>query len=130
MIRRPPRSTLFPYTTLFRSDEEHQQHDHSRDHHPEVAYAAAEFGLRRPRGQPLGDLAEGGVFACANDDCSAHSRLPGSLQENAVAGVANAMLPLWKISRRLVHGQRLPRERGLAYVQVDRKSTRLNSSHL
>src|SRR2546430_12959491 len=23
MIRRPPRSTLFPYTTLFRSDESH-----------------------------------------------------------------------------------------------------------
>src|SRR2546425_3996150 len=23
MIRRPPRSTLFPYTTLFRSDNEH-----------------------------------------------------------------------------------------------------------
>src|SRR3712207_8413567 len=23
MIRRPPRSTLFPYTTLFRSDREH-----------------------------------------------------------------------------------------------------------
>src|SRR3712207_7622437 len=23
MIRRPPRSTLFPYTTLFRSEEEH-----------------------------------------------------------------------------------------------------------
>src|SRR5947207_8057509 len=23
MIRRPPRSTLFPYTTLFRSDAEH-----------------------------------------------------------------------------------------------------------
>src|SRR3712207_8296844 len=23
MIRRPPRSTLFPYTTLFRSDEDH-----------------------------------------------------------------------------------------------------------
>src|SRR2546429_5547760 len=26
MIRRPPRSTLFPYTTLFRS--RHAQHDH------------------------------------------------------------------------------------------------------
>src|SRR2546422_11727551 len=26
MIRRPPRSTLFPYTTLFRS---HQQHEHA-----------------------------------------------------------------------------------------------------
>src|SRR3712207_7654141 len=24
MIRRPPRSTLFPYTTLFRSDREHR----------------------------------------------------------------------------------------------------------
>src|SRR3712207_8705328 len=26
MIRRPPRSTLFPYTTLFRSPERRQQH--------------------------------------------------------------------------------------------------------
>src|SRR3712207_8654891 len=25
MIRRPPRSTLFPYTTLFRSTDEHDQ---------------------------------------------------------------------------------------------------------
>src|SRR5215216_7166721 len=24
MIRRPPRSTLFPYTTLFRSDQDHR----------------------------------------------------------------------------------------------------------
>src|SRR5256886_9488218 len=27
MIRRPPRSTLFPYTTLFRSHEETHQHE-------------------------------------------------------------------------------------------------------
>src|SRR2546422_7263964 len=26
MIRRPPRSTLFPYTTLFRSLDAHEQH--------------------------------------------------------------------------------------------------------
>src|SRR2546430_5287782 len=26
MIRRPPRSTLFPYTTLFRSHVEHENH--------------------------------------------------------------------------------------------------------
>src|SRR2546426_6912247 len=26
MIRRPPRSTLFPYTTLFRSENEQNQH--------------------------------------------------------------------------------------------------------
>src|SRR3712207_907867 len=29
MIRRPPRSTLFPYTTLFRSDFEFRKHSHS-----------------------------------------------------------------------------------------------------
>src|SRR2546422_6928576 len=27
MIRRPPRSTLFPYTTLFRSDSSHKRHN-------------------------------------------------------------------------------------------------------
>src|SRR6266542_6242917 len=27
MIRRPPRSTLFPYTTLFRSDARHSRQD-------------------------------------------------------------------------------------------------------
>src|SRR3712207_8564901 len=30
MIRRPPRSTLFPYTTLFRSREEEEKRDHRR----------------------------------------------------------------------------------------------------
>src|SRR2546427_6818551 len=36
MIRRPPRSTLFPYTTLFRSQaeaDEHAQHHESADQH-------------------------------------------------------------------------------------------------
>src|SRR2546430_8951700 len=36
MIRRPPRSTLFPYTTLFRSDAE----DHQRDSHQDSAQAS------------------------------------------------------------------------------------------
>src|SRR3712207_8027541 len=31
MIRRPPRSTLFPYTTLFRSAAE-ERGEHARDH--------------------------------------------------------------------------------------------------
>src|SRR3712207_7934747 len=35
MIRRPPRSTLFPYTTLFRSDRETEDHPR-RDHHLEA----------------------------------------------------------------------------------------------
>src|SRR3712207_6895457 len=38
MIRRPPRSTLFPYTTLFRSD---------------IPYAYLDFGLRtQDKGDP------------------------------------------------------------------------------
>src|SRR3712207_9470464 len=33
MIRRPPRSTLFPYTTLFRSDgEHHERHQLGAEH--------------------------------------------------------------------------------------------------
>src|SRR2546421_973528 len=31
MIRRPPRSTLFPYTTLFRSDFSHQMLHHGSE---------------------------------------------------------------------------------------------------
>src|SRR3712207_6987732 len=30
MIRRPPRSTLFPYTTLFRSSDSQRQYDYIR----------------------------------------------------------------------------------------------------
>src|SRR5436305_4308293 len=33
MIRRPPRSTLFPYTTLFRSSGEGQAAERRRDQH-------------------------------------------------------------------------------------------------
>src|SRR5258706_6477498 len=33
MIRRPPRSTLFPYTTLFRSDEEWDDNGQGMKHH-------------------------------------------------------------------------------------------------
>src|SRR3712207_8781288 len=43
MIRRPPRSTLFPYTTLFRS----------------VAAVAALAALAEPEGRGVGAAAEG-----------------------------------------------------------------------
>src|SRR2546422_3980339 len=76
MIRRPPRSTLFPYTTLFRSVV----------HLPELALLS-----RALRGQ------------------------------RRIAGV-------------LVRGQRKvakppPRSCGGGFATLDRKSTRLNSSH-
>src|SRR3712207_6873168 len=74
MIRRPPRSTLFPYTTLFRS-------------HPPVA--------ARRLGQPLDVERRGGdVIVCL---------------EGAALGMFGASVDL---------------DQGL-----DRKSTRLNSSH-
>src|SRR2546430_8978025 len=59
MIRRPPRSTLFPYTTLFRSGRVELQ-DFGRVE-PEIAVAAAERGPGVARrvlldGRGLGDL--------------------------------------------------------------------------
>src|SRR5258707_7110873 len=48
MIRRPPRSTLFPYTTLFRSNRGLGRRSHRRDHgrrnparHPRIEGAFA-----------------------------------------------------------------------------------------
>src|SRR5256885_11930670 len=81
MIRRPPRSTLFPYTTLFRS-------------------------LRRRRVGPDGEGGRAGA---------------GRLEETNAASGRNPRLP--GRSRR----QQL---RSFLYAVADRKSTRLNSSHL
>src|SRR2546426_5640597 len=80
MIRRPPRSTLFPYTTLFRSV------------------------LAQGRGQE-GDLAAG---AGGRGD-----------RQRRRAGAAH---PLGAHLR--------AHQRGVRQVLRDRKSTRLNSSHL
>src|SRR5256885_9180619 len=81
MIRRPPRSTLFPYTTLFRSLE---QEGRGRRLPTRLAWAQLGGGMVIP----------GGSF--------------GSM------GVGAWML----------HRLGMPNER------IDRKSTRLNSSHL
>src|SRR3712207_8623677 len=43
MIRRPPRSTLFPYTTLFRSEEEQAPPDTDLRHH-QTAHQRSEDG--------------------------------------------------------------------------------------
>src|SRR2546427_8519438 len=59
MIRRPPRSTLFPYTTLFRSGEGRNvvRHGHGREDHrlPELQQA----GSCRLLGEPPGLELEG-----------------------------------------------------------------------
>src|SRR5947208_5131467 len=46
MIRRPPRSTLFPYTTLFRSHVSH--HRGARDRHGDPHRLDCEPGAARP----------------------------------------------------------------------------------
>src|SRR2546430_13029940 len=45
MIRRPPRSTLFPYTTLFRSDRARRD---TRERPHRVARASADRGRKTP----------------------------------------------------------------------------------
>src|SRR3712207_8242491 len=86
MIRRPPRSTLFPYTTLFRS------------------------GSRAWYGVPFGAAFWGSGYV--------------------VLPAAGLYEPIWKYDR-----ETLAKDLGahLAYgittAVVDRKSTRLNSSH-
>src|SRR5256885_11999344 len=84
MIRRPPRSTLFPYTTLFRSLGQVGRLFAGRQ--------AGRVGLRRQDGQALG-----------RGDGGAATDAPGSF------GLGQL---------------------GRLFAGRDRKSTRLNSSHL
>src|SRR5260370_21474785 len=53
MIRRPPRSTLFPYTTLFRSPDRRHRHDAARHERP---FVRGDDGLSEDRGDPDRDL--------------------------------------------------------------------------
>src|SRR5256885_9527047 len=87
MIRRPPRSTLFPYTTLFRS-----------------------------QGGPVSGLLR--AAAAAVETLRAGVRGPaGALRSG-------------RDDRLLLHHSACQRSERLQRFQQDRKSTRLNSSHL
>src|SRR2546426_3178590 len=82
MIRRPPRSTLFPYTTLFRS------------------LLIVEF--------------HGDLELAARARHRAHHPAPELAVSHPLTG---------RVARRVLRGLDLP-------IQLDRKSTCLNSSHL
>src|SRR2546426_2720380 len=62
MIRRPPRSTLFPYTTLFRSGR-----PGVRQRHPAPRAAASTRGSVPPRGGESGSQGEGTGLAAGQD---------------------------------------------------------------
>src|SRR3712207_9107531 len=65
MIRRPPRSTLFPYTTLFRSDCK------------PIGNARIEFWLANPRGE-YDDAHRATVFASERGEHRFESSVPVS----------------------------------------------------
>src|SRR3712207_8150041 len=66
MIRRPPRSTLFPYTTLFRSD---------RAHHQGAVGGDVEAALHRPQrsGEDAGELEDLGGAADREERSEEHT---------------------------------------------------------
>src|SRR3712207_8711030 len=112
MIRRPPRSTLFPYTTLFRSLEAAERVV-ARD-------GVARLSLDAVAGNA--DVSKGGLlYHFPNKDA-----------------LISAMVLRWVDGFERDIGQRLEMEeagaagswaRAYAGATLDRKSTRLNSSH-
>src|SRR5256885_10785109 len=117
MIRRPPRSTLFPYTTLFRSEvsmlealAEWMSYPLNFAHYGGTAPARS--GLTHPSIAPYGQYTAGDgqslIFGLQNDR-EWHSFCIHVLQQPALAQDARFATNLQR---------------------VDRKSTRLNSSHL
>src|SRR3712207_9255498 len=95
MIRRPPRSTLFPYTTLFRSDEE-MTRVYDRDLSP--------LNIR-----PDDQLVEEARL-------QAIQKIKGVARENEILDTAQQNA---EVSIRAF----------VTTLGLDRKSTRLNSSH-
>src|SRR2546426_12681935 len=65
MIRRPPRSTLFPYTTLFRSRARRERRTSSWNPHGE---RPREHDLERERYQPDGERHAVGLVEAPVDD--------------------------------------------------------------
>src|SRR5256885_14110310 len=128
MIRRPPRSTLFPYTTLFRSELLQA---------PSVAVVGARNASangRRIARELAAGLGEEGVVVVSGMargiDAAAHL---GSLDTRSGAIVAGGARIVYPQENRGPYDALC--ERGAIVAELplgteDRKSTRLNSSHL
>src|SRR5256886_8798530 len=156
MIRRPPRSTLFPYTTLFRSlffaDLVWHREDRDLGHgrvglEGRLHLGGGDVLARAPDDVLLAvDEIEHAVFGLPHDvarvEPAAAPRLLGRLRVLEVAreespsgvraGAAHdefARRPARDLAVTLVHHPRLELPPGPAEGARDRKSTRLNSSH-
>src|SRR5256885_12790218 len=105
MIRRPPRSTLFPYTTLFRSE---------RAHHGRGVAGGEQVGQVLHGDAQLRDIGQVAIDGAAADTVE----MPGVRRRGD--GRQRRHIP--------DHGQGAVL--GVQRQGQDRKSTRLNSSHL
>src|SRR5256885_2825631 len=97
MIRRPPRSTLFPYTTLFRSTQQEQESEgilqspayHKRkpqrsDEHESGRSEGGSAGMPRPISYAVFCLKKKKIHACGSGNCAVLSSL---LPEYTVYGM-------------------------------------------
>src|SRR5258708_24893316 len=67
MIRRPPRSTLFPYTTLFRSLRHRRHAEQSRRHPPGARRVRGSRAALSARAEDEGEAAGLGARGCRID---------------------------------------------------------------
>src|SRR2546426_3819705 len=84
MIRRPPRSTLFPYTTLFRSREPGQQGERLEHHrggaeHPVERLAAVQHRPLRRVGEPLDGVQQRALAAPRSEEHTSELQSPCNL---------------------------------------------------
>src|SRR3712207_1915849 len=146
MIRRPPRSTLFPYTTLFRSAimESYRDREELGELHGEMS---ATFNDARRDLLQVGEELEADLTG-ESDPVRRNEEQKGiSLREleRALADASERATDAWRPLRerwfdRLLGAERedVPTSAHVAYMRrlspldelyTDRKSTRLNSSH-
>src|SRR2546427_8345682 len=81
MIRRPPRSTLFPYTTLFRSSEEKRKSPAGAKENSALqrTFSVVPSGLGKIEGrQPSVELKRWAVFGCPSGTDRKSTRLNSS----------------------------------------------------
>src|SRR2546430_9865923 len=107
MIRRPPRSTLFPYTTLFRSFASRRGRRGALLHHDAVNHM-----LRGRRGARLTALTSGGSIPDTADYqvlLEPENQVIGSVNEDwAVESMAGDVFQLGNTAYRIQHVERGP----------------------
>src|SRR3712207_7517018 len=120
MIRRPPRSTLFPYTTLFRSDDSDGDAFADLRIDEQIAKALDRKVWLPSGGSLVIDRTEAMTVIDVNT-----GKFTGSGGNLEATVTSNNLEAAEEIVRQL----RLRDIGGIIVIDLDRKSTRLNSSH-